>query len=519
MKEQAGINAGNGGFDISVRGNTALTGAVISSAADVEKNSLSTGTLTYSDVQNRSHYDATSNGASAGVGIANTGKAVGPGSGSNRGGVAPMLPQSDSGAADATTRTAVSAGAITVTDGASQRQDVANLSRDTTNTNGTVSKLPDVSALLNEQGDRMNAAQAAGQAVAQRIGDYADAQARATGDSAWAEGGSKRAEMQAAGAAVVAGLGGGVGSAVAGAAGAGIGSKMGGELNKLSDSIAASNLTGDANMNAALGNIVANVVATGAGAAVGGAGAFGSSTVDLYNRQMHSEEKTLAKRLADNSGGLYTQTQVEEQMRIMGVSTDGNHESGAPETLIGQAPSDSGARWISAGTTADGKPILTQVTAQADPELQAYILANYNSTSRGDVPSQFTYDRPTGTGSWNISGPFTKFDQSDTNFVRSTTADGASMISTNAGRISAAAGAAAAVPGVHQPAAASLAAGSGMVGLVADAVAQIIRPDPAAMFKDDIIIGVPSSILGDRYPMLGPVINEVGEYLKGVTSK
>ncbi|MEX3977770.1 hypothetical protein AB4Y45_02155 [Paraburkholderia sp. EG287A] len=193
----------------------------------------------------------------------------------------------------------MSAGTITVTDEANQTQDVANLSRDTTSTNGTVSRLPDVSALLNQQGDRMSAAQAAGQAVAQRIGDYADAQARATGDPAWAEGGNKRAEMQAAGAAVVAGLGGGVGSAVAGAAGAGIGSKMGGELNKLSDSIAASNLTGDANMNAALGNIVANVIATGAGAAVGGAGAFGSSTVDLYNRQLHPDERQWAK---DNAG-------------------------------------------------------------------------------------------------------------------------------------------------------------------------------------------------------------------------
>ncbi|HKR38982.1 MAG TPA: hypothetical protein VJU59_04750 [Paraburkholderia sp.] len=123
-------------------------------------------------------------------------------------------------------------------------------------------------------------------------GDYADAQARATGDPAWAEGGNKRAEMQAAGAAVVAGLGGGVGSAVEGAAGAGIGSKLGGELNKLSDSIAASNLTGDANMNAALANIVANVVAAGAGA-------FGSSTVDLYNRQLHPDEKQAIAKQAN----------------------------------------------------------------------------------------------------------------------------------------------------------------------------------------------------------------------------
>ena len=34
--------------------------------------------------------------------------------------------------------------------------------------------------------------------------------------------------------------------------------------------------------------------------------------VDLYNRQLHLEEKTLAKQLADKRGGRYTQAQVEE---------------------------------------------------------------------------------------------------------------------------------------------------------------------------------------------------------------
>ncbi|MEX3949948.1 hemagglutinin repeat-containing protein [Paraburkholderia sp. EG287B] len=513
VKEQAGINAVSGGFDISVRGNTDLKGAVISSAADAEKNSLSTGTLTYSDVQNHSHYDATSNGVSAGVGVANTGKAVGPGLGSNKGGVAPMLPQSDSGSADATTRSAVSAGAITVTDGANQRQDVANLSRDTTNTNGTVSKLPDVSALLNEQGDRMNAAQAAGQAVAQRIGDYADAQARATGDPAWAEGGNKRAEMQAAGAAVVAGLGGGVGSAVAGAAGAGIGSKIGGELNKLSDSIAASNLTGDANMNAALGNIVANVVATGAGAAVGGAGAFGSSTVDLYNRQLHvdrdpyKDERTLAKQLADKSGGEYTQAQIEDQLRIMDMCTNGKCQSGAPDTLIGQIPTDPGAKWISGGTTADGKPIVTQMTAQADPRLQEYIRANYNSASPGEVPSVVQYPQMSATGSINITGPLTKFDQSDVNFMRNTTADASAMVSTNAGRFSAATAAAAAVPSPYSPIFEAAAYVGTVVGIGADAVSQAIRPDVGQYWTNSGSAMI-SDRFSSRYPLASPVINE-----------
>ncbi|KFX63431.1 hypothetical protein [Paraburkholderia fungorum] len=137
--------------------------------------------------------------------------------------------------------------------------------------------------------------------------------------------------------------------------------------------------------------------------------------LDRFNRQLHPEEKTLAKQIADKSGGQYTQAQVEDQLRIMGVSVSGTYESGAPTTLIGQAPTDSGAQWISGGTAADGKPILTQVTAQADPQLQSYILANYNSASPGGVPSQFSYQQ-TGSGSINITGPFTKFDKSDADF-------------------------------------------------------------------------------------------------------
>ncbi|MGU7776367.1 hypothetical protein ACV229_40235 [Burkholderia sp. MR1-5-21] len=121
-------------------------------------------------------------------------------------------------------------------------------------------------------------------------------------------------------------------------------------------------------MNQALGNIIANVIATGAGGAVGGdAGGFSGYNVDRFNRQLHPEEMTLAKQLAEKSKGKYTQAQIEEQMRIMGVSTFANgHESGAPDTLVGQAPTDSGAKWIYAGSTADGKPILTQVTALAN---------------------------------------------------------------------------------------------------------------------------------------------------------
>uniref|UniRef100_UPI002D7FAECD hemagglutinin repeat-containing protein n=1 Tax=Paraburkholderia kururiensis TaxID=984307 RepID=UPI002D7FAECD len=156
VNEQAGIQAGDGGFDINVKGNTDLKGATIASTADPSKNTLATGTLTYSDVQNHSDYSASSSGFSAGTS-----------------GAMPMLSQHDSGSSSATTKSAVSAGTITVTDTTNQKQDIASLNRDTTDTNGTVSKLPDVNNLLTNQADVMNAANAAGQAVAKDIGTYA----------------------------------------------------------------------------------------------------------------------------------------------------------------------------------------------------------------------------------------------------------------------------------------------------------------------------------------------------------
>jgi filamentous hemagglutinin len=233
--------------------------------------------------------------------------------------------------------------------------------------------------------------------------------AGASDASVWKEGGTSRAAMHAAGAAIVTGLAGG--NAVGGAAGAAIASIAAGKLNELSGAIAGADPPGNASMNEALGNIVANAIATGAGGAVGGnAGAVAGYDVDRFNRQLHPDEKTLAKQLAAKSNGQYTEAQIEDQMRIMGVSADGTRQSGAPDTLVGQAPTDSGARWISGGTSENGQPILTQITAQPDDAMQSYIRANYNSTSPGGVPSQYTYDVPAGGGSLNVTGPFTKFD-------------------------------------------------------------------------------------------------------------
>ena len=65
VTEQSGIIAGNNGYQIKVKGNTDLKGAIITSASAAEaegKNSLITGSLTSSDIKNYSDYSGSSNG-------------------------------------------------------------------------------------------------------------------------------------------------------------------------------------------------------------------------------------------------------------------------------------------------------------------------------------------------------------------------------------------------------------------------------------------------------------------------
>ena len=65
VTEQSGIMAGNNGYQIKVKGNTDLKGAIITSASAAEaegKNSLITGSLTSSDIKNYSDYSGSSNG-------------------------------------------------------------------------------------------------------------------------------------------------------------------------------------------------------------------------------------------------------------------------------------------------------------------------------------------------------------------------------------------------------------------------------------------------------------------------
>ena len=67
-KAQSGIAAGSGGFDVAVAGNTDLQGAAITSSATPDKNRLTTGSLSYSDLTNTQTTRAESESVSLGYG-------------------------------------------------------------------------------------------------------------------------------------------------------------------------------------------------------------------------------------------------------------------------------------------------------------------------------------------------------------------------------------------------------------------------------------------------------------------
>ncbi|HBE9154878.1 TPA: VENN motif pre-toxin domain-containing protein, partial [Serratia fonticola] len=138
VQEQTGIFAGKGGFDVKVGEHTQLDGAVISSTGTADKNSLDTGTLGFSDLNNKADYNV----EHVGVGISGGGDFGGKEfQGNLAGGMLSGL--NGSGHASGTTQAAVSEGNITVRDKDNQQQNVADLSRDTENANGSIAPIFD----------------------------------------------------------------------------------------------------------------------------------------------------------------------------------------------------------------------------------------------------------------------------------------------------------------------------------------------------------------------------------------
>ena len=124
VTDQSGIYAGKEGFDIRVEDNTDLKGGIISSTADDDKNKLSTGTLTFEDIQNKADYKA----GGAGIKVNKNNDAD-----YNEKGITPDIGMPASGEAESTTKAAISKGTIEIRDKENQKQDINKLNRDTNN--------------------------------------------------------------------------------------------------------------------------------------------------------------------------------------------------------------------------------------------------------------------------------------------------------------------------------------------------------------------------------------------------
>jgi filamentous hemagglutinin len=173
VTDQSGIFAGRAGFAVTTGNHTQLDGAVIASTATPDKNSLDTGTLGFSNIHNESQTSGNS------YTVALSGSAGGSGKGENRN----LTPAIGIGHADesrsGTTSSAVSGGSIVIRNPEGQKQDIADLSRDTADAhhgvdvNGDVQKVRDNLAVQSEGAALASSALDA-------YGKYAEQKARAS---------------------------------------------------------------------------------------------------------------------------------------------------------------------------------------------------------------------------------------------------------------------------------------------------------------------------------------------------
>ncbi|MDE4066941.1 hemagglutinin repeat-containing protein, partial [Enterobacter asburiae] len=137
VAEQTGLYAGDGGFDITVGHHTQLDGAVIASTATPDKNSLDTGTLGFSDIHNEADFKT----SHSGISLSGGGSFGDKFQGNLPGGM--ISAAGNKGHKEGTTQAAVAEGSLTIRDKANQKQDVAELSRDTEHANDSISPIFD----------------------------------------------------------------------------------------------------------------------------------------------------------------------------------------------------------------------------------------------------------------------------------------------------------------------------------------------------------------------------------------
>ena len=198
VTDQAGIRAGQGGYDITVKGNTHLKGGLIDSAAAKDKNTLTTGTLTWEDIDNKADYSSQNKGqnltASWSPKVTDEHNNT---TGGHKIGINPVQSQPVKGKADSATKSAISEGTIHITDKDHQNQNVAILPRDTKNSLNKLEKIFDKDTIR----ERQELATEFAKLGAEKIGDIAK-------EKGWSKNDSRRTLLHGIFGGITAKLGG-----------------------------------------------------------------------------------------------------------------------------------------------------------------------------------------------------------------------------------------------------------------------------------------------------------------------
>lgn len=316
VREQSGIYAGQGGFDVNVKGNTDLKGGILASTADSSKNSLTTGTLTTSDIENKAEYSSSSSqyaasfsaGKSVPDGQDPVGNAVKQGAyladnlnlagnlaNTAMASAAGNAQKPIEGNASGTTRSAIAAGTVTITDAEGQQartgktveETLASLNRDTENANQSIDKIFDAQKIKDDQALQQLTGQTIQQAapiIYNQVGNALQGQEEYV----------KVAVHGLVGGLVSRALGGDFGSGAAGVAAA-----------TAAIAVLDENL-GGLGVDAATKDKLLQLVGTAVAGAVGGNAAAGTAGMaDAYNRQLHPEERKWATDNAKSFADYY----------------------------------------------------------------------------------------------------------------------------------------------------------------------------------------------------------------------
>lgn len=363
VREQSGIVAGSGGFDVTVGGHTQLDGGVMASTATADKNRLDTGTLGWRDIHNTAEYSVEHQSA----GISTGGSIAGQFAGNMANGM--LSGAGSSGSAEGTTRAAVENGTVIVRDKANQTQDTAALSRDTANANGSIDAIFD----KEKEQRRLDEAQLISD-IGSQVSDIARTQGELNGDAQSGTGSDTQRAIQAATAAAQGLAGGDMTAALAGAAASYV-AEIIGHRSGLDDGMekAAAHAVASAVLAAVQGK---DALAGAAGAAAGELA--GTLALEMYGKDvaaLSESEKQTISALATLAAG------------IAGGLTGDSTASAVAGAQTGKTTVENNTLSLSKGMTETGQAAASWVKYAQDNNLSPeQVQAGLQDIVQGDLP-------------------------------------------------------------------------------------------------------------------------------------